>query len=143
MQSTETEKISILNLEQTEWLTMVDDAGTPLHGIVGRAGVVGIVPDAGEIGVDMIRVEPGSAFPLHTHPGAHILYVTEGEGYIAVAVTEYSIRAGDSVFVAAEFPHSVRNPKESNCALTFLAIGMPHKHVGSSERMRVVARESE
>lgn len=131
-------KVAIQNFGDTEWTAMVDDAGNTLTGIAGRAGVVGQPEGEREIGVDEIRIEPGCAFPLHTHPGAHILYVTQGQGYLHAEGRNRVIRAGDSVFVAAEFPHGVSNPTGSTGVLVFIAIGFPHKHVASPERMKIV-----
>jgi quercetin dioxygenase-like cupin family protein len=62
--------------------------------------------------VIQVRVElaPGVAFPMHSHPGEEIIYVTEG-------VLEYQVednppvtlKAGDVLFIPARKNHSAKN----------------------------------
>jgi hypothetical protein len=53
----------------------------------------------------------------------------------------YVIKRGVTVFVAAEQPHAVGGPAaDADEALTLIAFGVPHKHVSSPERMKVLGR---
>lgn len=48
----------------------------------------------------------------------------------------YNLRAGDTIFIPAELPHAVNAAVDES--VTFLAFGVPHKHVASTDRMKVV-----
>jgi quercetin dioxygenase-like cupin family protein len=71
--------------------------------------------DLGVPGREAIQVrvdlEPGVAFPNHTHPGEEIIYVLAGaleyqiEGKLPV-----TLKAGDVLFIPAGTVHSARNP---------------------------------
>ena len=122
-----------------EWLDLYDESGAQLPGIRGRAGAVGLSAHGEEIGVDLIEMDPGSAFPLHVHPGDHVLFGLEGEGFVTVNETDHRLGEGVTVFIAAEQPHGVRGPVSGR--FRFLAFGVPHKHVSSTSRMRLVDAE--
>jgi len=85
----------------------------------------------------LIEMQPGSAFPLHTHPGDHILYVLAGPGLVHVDGVDHRVNTGDTIFIPAEYPHGVRTIREAP-ALVFLAVGFPHKHVSAPDRMRLL-----
>ena len=123
-----------------DWLDLHDDLGVPVPGVRGRAGACGITLDGHGIGADLLELAPGSGFPLHVHPGDHILYGLDGEGTVTVNGVAYVIRKGVTVFVAAEQPHAVGGPAGGERALTLIAFGVPHKHISSPERMKVVGR---
>jgi quercetin dioxygenase-like cupin family protein len=117
-----------------------DEAGAALPGIRGRIGAAAVAADGQEIGVDLIEMQPGSAFPLHTHPGDHILYVQSGAGAVHVDGREHRVKAGDTIFIPAEYPHGVQGPPPGAAEpIVFLAFGHPHKHVSATDRMKVVA----
>jgi quercetin dioxygenase-like cupin family protein len=118
---------------------MVDDLGHPLHGIRGRSGVAATVQNQHRIGLDLIELAPGTAFPLHVHAGDHLLYVLAGQGLVLVDAAAHAIQAGDCIYIPAEYPHSVSNPPGGGEALVLLTVGYPHRHVGASDRMRVVS----
>jgi quercetin dioxygenase-like cupin family protein len=118
---------------------MVDDSGNSLTGIRGRSGVAAPTVEGIEIGADVIEMLPGSAFPYHTHSGEHILYVIQGSGYVYIDGIDHSIKEGDTIFIAAEYPHGVKTDKIATSPFLLLAFGYPHKHIGSLDRMRIVA----
>ena len=106
-------------------------------------------PGAGEdacvgmrIGVDRIVLQPGSEFELHTHPGDHILYVLSSRGIIHVDGTDFVMRAGDTVYVPANYAHGVRTEPSVSDPLEILAFGVPHTPLDSPRRMTVVADAS-
>lgn len=125
-----------LLVDRGPWLDLHDEAGNVLAGIRGIAGACGHTLLGDEIGVDVIEMMPGSGFPMHVHPGDHILYGLAGEGSVRVNGVVYPIRQGTSVFVAAEQPHSVLGPRSERFVL--LAFGVPHEHLSSSRRMQLV-----
>ena len=107
-----------------------------LPGIRGREGVAGPPPDLGvecEMGIDLIEMEPGTSFPLHTHPGAHIFFVLEGEGTVTIADRTYATRPGDCYFIPGDASHAVSASQRH----TFLAVGFPHRALTDPHRMSV------
>lgn len=133
-------------LHDGDWQPMYDDRGNLLEGIRGKMGAIGLRANEEEFGADLIEMEPGSAFPLHVHPGDHILYVLEDsvDGIVHVDGVDYVVRPGDSIFIPADYPHGVKTFTSDQFLarapgpLRFLAVGVPHKHVSSTERMRIV-----
>lgn len=112
--------------------------GSPLPGIMGSAGAAAQTSFGYEVGVDKIVMWPGSAFALHTHPGAHILYVLVGRGFVHVSDRDHDIGPGDTIYVPALLPHGVRTGAGANGPLEFLAFGVPHKGLQSTDRMALV-----
>src|SRR5436305_13681480 len=86
----------IKNLLAGKWVDLFDETGTKLHGIRGRIGVSACTLLGHEIGVDLMEMKPGSAFPLHKHDGDHILYILEGIGTAHVAGRDHKLTKGDS-----------------------------------------------
>ena len=115
---------------------LADGDGGILEGVFGFAGVASILENGDEIGVDLIHMAAGTAFELHTHPGAHILVVREGRGSITIDGVDYKMRPGDTVYVPAQYPHGVRAGLTTN--VSFLAFGVPHMPLSSPERMTLV-----
>jgi quercetin dioxygenase-like cupin family protein len=128
----------IKNVLDGEWINLLDESGKQLPGIRGRVGAFAITCTGYEIGADLIEMQPGSAFALHTHPGDHILYVIKGRGCVAVDGRDNIVDEGDTIFIPAEYPHGVKTIPEFNLPFTFLAFGHPHKHLGAMDRMRLV-----
>ncbi len=85
----------------------------------------------GHLGADLLHVKAGDQFPVHTHPGDHLLYCVAGHGTMTVAEIIYEIRPGDLYMVDGSIPHAVGAITDH----TILAIGSPHKPVDSPERM--------
>lgn len=88
----------------------------------------------GNLGADMLHVKAGDQFPVHTHPGDHLLFCLSGEGTITVAGVTYQIRPGDLYMVEGTVPHAVGAVTDH----ILVAIGSPHKPVDSPERMTFV-----
>jgi mannose-6-phosphate isomerase-like protein (cupin superfamily) len=81
----------------------------------------------------------GTRFPLHVHPGDHILFVLSGRGGVVINQEFHPVGPNDSIFIAAEYPHGVCGPKRPEDApLRFLAVGVPHMNVESKDRMKLV-----
>jgi quercetin dioxygenase-like cupin family protein len=125
-----------------EWLDMLDDACRPLPGIRGRDGVSAEAAFGQAIGADLIEVQAGRAFPHHVHAGEHILYVVAGQGLVHVDGQAHAIHTGDTIYIPAEYPHSVSNPHQAQ-ALVLLTVGIPHRPVAAPDRMRVVTGDDE
>lgn len=149
---------------------MVDEHGNRLWGIRGREGAVGGREDGEELGVDLIEMAAGAEFPLHVHPGDHILIGHSGAGMVHVEGVDVPMRPGATVFIAASQPHGVRTYvsatdihlrrardegglgaehalclepfRQSGGLFRFYAVGVPHEHVESADRMRLVDEDT-
>jgi quercetin dioxygenase-like cupin family protein len=133
--------VHIRSVEAGPWIALVDDCGRALPGVRGRAGVSAVRGTGAALGADLVEMQPGSSFPLHTHPGDHILYIVEGSGFVHVDGVDHEMRRGDTIFVPAEYPHGVRTRPDASGPLVFLAVGHPHRPLDSRDRMRVVGKE--
>lgn len=107
------------------------EQGVPVHGApaVGTAMLTN-----GQLGCDMLHVKAGEQFPVHTHPGDHLLYCVRGEGTITVDKIVYRVVPGDIYMVDGAVPHAVGAYTDH----WLLAIGSPHKAVDAPDRMAFV-----
>ncbi|MEU5396103.1 cupin domain-containing protein [Streptomyces tibetensis] len=131
-------KSHVVNMIEADQVVMLNSDKTVLEGILGVAGVAELLDSGDEIGLDRITMETGAEFELHTHPGAHILYILSSHGFIHVDGVDYAMTTGDSVFVPANYPHGVKTDPTATEPLQFLAFGVPHMPIDSSDRMTVV-----
>jgi quercetin dioxygenase-like cupin family protein len=129
----------IKNVLQGEWVHLHDDHGVELVGIRGRIGACAMTVRGYEIGVDLIEMQPGAAFPMHVHPGDHILFVVSGRGIVHVDGTDHQVTAGETIYIPAEYTHGVKTIRDEPKSFTFIAFGYPHKHLEATDRMTVVA----
>jgi quercetin dioxygenase-like cupin family protein len=57
-----------------------------------------------------VELDPGVAFPKHTHPGEEIIYVLEGAlEYEVDGKPPITLKAGDVLFIPAGTIHSAKN----------------------------------
>ena len=57
-----------------------------------------------------VELDPGVAFPKHTHPGEEIIYVLEGAlEYEVDGKPPVTLKAGDVLFIPAGTIHSAKN----------------------------------
>lgn len=117
---------------------LYDSDGVVLKGIRGTAGAAELIERGMEVGADRITMESGAEFELHTHPGAHILYVLSSRGYIHVDGIDYEMVAGDTVYVPADYAHGVKTNHTVREPLELLSFGVPHMPLDSTRRMTVV-----
>lgn len=126
----------IVNLRDCPQEEVSDGAGGVLQGVFGLSGAVAFLDNGDAIGLDSITMAAGSAFELHTHPGAHILVVQEGKGSITIDGVDYVVVDGDSIYVPAKYPHGVSAAIDRG--ISFLAFGVPHMPVSAPDRMTLV-----
>lgn len=122
-----TTDLNIINLRAAaEALT---EYGVDVHGADARG-----LPlhSNGHLGADLLQVPPNASFPIHVHPGDHLLLCLDGEGTISVDERTHYVRPGDIYMVPGNVPHAVGAGEAGH---TLLAIGAPHKPVESPERM--------
>jgi quercetin dioxygenase-like cupin family protein len=89
----------------------------------------------GKLGVDMIQLAPHQAFPLHTHPADHLLFIVAGEGTVTVGAQVYQTRPGDLYMIHGTVEHAVGAGAEGQYLLSF---GAPHYHLDHPERMKII-----
>jgi quercetin dioxygenase-like cupin family protein len=128
----------IQNLHTSDWVMLVDEAGVSLPGIRGRPGVAAPTLEGKMIGVDLIEMQPGSAFPTHTHIGTHILCIIQGQGSVQINGIDYHAQAEDTILIPAEYPHHVRALEVALAPLVFLSVGYPHRPLAARNRMHTV-----
>ncbi|MGW2280443.1 cupin domain-containing protein [Streptomyces sp. NPDC001770] len=128
----------IRNVLTSPEVKLVDSRHQILPGILGTVGAGELIADDTPIGVDRLIMESGSRFELHTHPGAHILYVLRSRGFIHIDGVDYEMGRGDTVFVPADYAHGVRTDPQVHESLEILAFGVPHMPLESAERMTLV-----
>ncbi|CRK61871.1 hypothetical protein [Alloactinosynnema sp. L-07] len=128
----------IQNIYSGAAVDIFDNNGNMLPGISGVVGAVERLESGMEVGADRITMKPGARFELHTHPGAHILFVLKSRGHIHIDGVNYEMVEGDTVYVPANFAHGVRTIDDSDETLEFLAFGVPHMPLESTERMTLV-----
>ena len=63
-----------------------------------------------------VDLEPGVAFPSHTHPGEEIIYVLEGTWAYVIDGKPVTAKTGDVLFVPARTIHSAKNVGTGNAA---------------------------
>lgn len=90
-------------------------------------------PREAHFGVDLLQLPAGGSFPLHTHPGHHLLYVVRGEGTVTFNGVTYATYPGDLYCVDAEVEHAV-GAVDAHFLLSF---GAPHKQVDDPARMNI------
>lgn len=64
-----------------------------------------------------VEIDPGVAFPKHSHPGEEIIYVLEGSlQYDVEGKPPVTLKAGDVFFVPTGKIHSAKNVGSGNAA---------------------------
>lgn len=89
-----------------------------------------------KIAVDLVVVPPGAGFPVHAHPGDHLLYCIAGLGTFSLAGEVYEVKPGALSMVEGSVPHAVGNPYDQPHVL--LAIGSPPRELDAPDRMKVM-----
>lgn len=130
------------SFNEIPWEPMFDEFGHRLEGIRGKSGASEIGSDGQEIGGDLLEMQPGSAFPLHVHPGDHILYAISGRGKVFIDGEDRVFVAGSTIYIAGAYPHNVSTFEDDSEPFVILAIGHPQKHVSDHDRMKIVEPNS-
>lgn len=107
----------------------MDGAG-PMHksDAVGRQ----LLHDDGKFGADLIEFPPFGSVPLHTHPGAHMLFCLAGSGLVIREEKSLRLSPGICYFVAAGQPHEVL---AESAGLRLLVVGDDVRPVCSKDRL--------
>lgn len=89
----------------------------------------------GNLGADVLHVPANQSFPLHVHPGDHMLLCLKGTGTVTIDGHVYKVRPGDFYMVPGGVEHAVGAGPEGHW---LVSIGAPHVPVLSKHRMVVV-----
>ena len=121
------------------------DEPTSIRGVVNQIGELveahGIpLLTNGGLGVDLLHVPAHSRFPLHHHPGHHLLYVLKGQGTFTLDGTVYATAPGDLMMIEGSVPHAVGASFEDHVLLAF---GSPHTPLDSPRRMTVILEDDD
>jgi quercetin dioxygenase-like cupin family protein len=85
-------------------------------------------------GADLIFFAAGKGVQNHTHPGDHILFVFEGEGYVIYEGVPHKLVPGGCYFVPGSVDHAIKAETD----LVLLSCANHHFPVESTERMSPV-----
>lgn len=89
----------------------------------------------GLIGADVIELPAYTSFPVHTHPGHHVLLVLEGLGALTDHNGIHRTHPGDLLLIPGDLPHAVGGGPHGQ---RLLAIGAPHRVTADPLRMTAV-----
>jgi quercetin dioxygenase-like cupin family protein len=95
--------------------------GDPILGGVGAVG-------QGDIVVNSVFFTPGSRSHWHRHDGAHVLFITQGKGYVGNPEETVTVVAGDVVFCAPGEEHWHGATTESFMQNTTITVGKTEWH---------------
>lgn len=74
-------------------------------------------------GLKLIKVEPGSSYPLHNHPDkTEYIYVLEGMPEIIIGEDKYTGEQGEFFILDESVKHSIKNDGSKDCILLIGAI---------------------
>lgn len=91
--------------------------------------------DNGVLGADLLDVPPNAGFPVHVHPGHHMLLCLRGTGTFSLAGVVHEVGPGDLYLVESAVPHAVGAGPQGH---TLVAIGAPPRPLDAVDRMTVV-----
>ncbi|MSU60650.1 MAG: cupin domain-containing protein [Candidatus Staskawiczbacteria bacterium] len=96
-----------------------------------------VVDKEAKFGADIVRFAPGDGVGLHTHVGAHILFVAKGTGILTYDDEKHGMFPGLVYGIPSNMPHAI----DAITELMLLAVGNDHKAADSPERLDLVQRK--
>lgn len=103
----------------------------PMHGSTALGAP--LVKD-GAFAADLLKFEPGQKTEPHTHPGDHILFVVDGDGWLIYGGAYHALTRHTCYFVPGQIIHQVG----SESGMLLMSIANAHRPVDSLERLEVV-----
>ena len=111
------------------------DHGAEAEGLSLFADKMGMLGIGVNVGGDIIYMPGGKAFPLHTHPGHHVLVMIHGKATVAYDGVVHTMLPWDFFVIPGNEVHNVAATDDS----VFIAVGWPrHKALGDPKRMTIV-----
>ena len=85
------------------------------------------IPDASMLAVMEVTIQPGAVFPWHTHPGAVLVSLSEGEldFIFAEDCTERRLVPGTAILDPGNEGHTARNPGDVPAVVIATLLGAP------------------
>mgnify|MGYP003335621286 CR=1 FL=1 len=111
-------------LQESNWLPMFGSQALGLS-LVKNDGFA----------ADMLRFNADQKTSLHTHPGNHILFVVEGDGWLVFDDDRHDLTKGTCYFVPGSTPHQVI---AGSNGMFLLSIADNHRPVDSPERLEIL-----
>jgi quercetin dioxygenase-like cupin family protein len=124
------DKESIFNLDDAHLLMK---NAKKMYGVEAVAAIVAQVDN---LGADIVLLEPGVQFRLHTHPGAHTIQVLSGLGTFTISKISFNTKPGDFFSVPSNTPHAVGAHKSNSQFL--LVHGSPYYAAHDINRIQFV-----
>lgn len=133
-------RLTILNLPALASASLDDEAQTvAVHGAPARG--IPLLTN-GHLGADLLYLAPGDSFPLHVHPGHHLLLCVAGSGKVTFDGRAFEVRPGDLYLIEASVPHAVGSSADGP-GHWLASFGAPHTPLTSEQRMRVVSASAD
>lgn len=111
-------------LDQVNWSAMVGSQAQGLN----------LVKD-GNFAADMLHFKANQKTSLHTHPGNHILFVVQGDGWLIFDNEKHDLITGTCYFVPGLIPHQVI---AGSVGMYLLSVADNHQPVDSASRLEVL-----
>jgi len=105
------------------------------HGMYNSDGTGSPLVVKNKFGADLIHFDAKKGVGMHTHIGAHILFVIAGTGYVDYYDKAFDLYPGLVYFVPSKVPHAIRAKTD----LTLIAVGNDHRSVDSPERLETIS----
>lgn len=68
----------------------------------------------------LFEMQAGGHSPLHSHSWEHEIFILEGEGLMVGGTEERKFKAGDTIFIASNEMHQLKNNSKKSCKLLCL-----------------------
>jgi quercetin dioxygenase-like cupin family protein len=114
----------VIQEDDLEWETWGDEAAITKKGLVyWKTLVSGDVTRSKALTMGIAKIPPGEALRKHRHEQPEIYLVLDGTGIVEIDSKARSVRAGSTVFIPGNAPHSCENTGASDllCAYVFPA----------------------
>lgn len=89
----------------------------------------------GVLGADLLVIPAHARFPLHVHPGHHLLLCLVGAGTFTLGGVTHPVKPGDLYMVEGSVPHAVGAGTSTHVLVSF---GSPHVALDSPYRMQAI-----
>ncbi|MFC6962010.1 cupin domain-containing protein [Halocatena marina] len=101
--SDQTQQPLVRRAEEIEYETVAAADG------MDKGVLIGPEHGAPNLAIRRFSLEPGATVPKHTNEIEHEQYVLAGEYVVGIDDEEYTVSAGDSLFIPADVVHWYRN----------------------------------
>lgn len=89
----------IKNVKDAQSILSTDEIVAKGTGEVYRQPLIDPEMTEDGVGVLMVSFSPGARLNFHTHSGAQILYIIDGEGILATESEQYTVTPGTVIYI--------------------------------------------